>query len=99
MGVVTITREKARWRDRLRAYEVRIDGKNVASLTSGGTINVQLDPGVHKLQLALDWCSSAEFELDGSTDHLMHCKAGGSAVMALIDIVFRPKQYISLEMV
>lgn len=99
MGFVTITREKAPWRDRLRAYEVLLDGKSVGSLRAGGTLDLPLQPGVHRLQLKLDWCSSPEFELDGSTEHLLHCKPGGSALMALIDIIFRPNRYISLEMV
>jgi hypothetical protein len=99
MGYVTITREKAPWRDRLRAYEVLLDDRKVGSLRSGETLNLRLEPGVHRLKLKLDWCSSPEFELDGSTEHLLHCKAGGSALMALIDIIFRPNKYISLEMV
>jgi hypothetical protein len=97
MGSITLTREKARWRDRARAYKLKIDGVEAGAVRSGETLAVPLAPGMHRVQLALDWCTSPELQLDGDRDHALRCKAGGHSFMAGVDIVFRSDRYIALE--
>ena len=99
MGSITLTRDKARWRDRARAYKLNVDGVEVGAIRSGQTITVPLEPGMHRVALALDWCTSPELQLSGDADHALRCKAGGHSFMAGVDIIFRSNRYISLEKV
>ena len=97
MGSVTITREKAAWRDRARAYVVKINGVAAGSLKPGEMAVIPLEPGLHRVRVDLDWCSSPELSLSGAEEHALRCKAGGSALRAAFDTIFRPNKYISLE--
>ena len=97
MGSVTVSREKAAWRDRVRAYDLKVDGGKVGSVKSGSTLTVPLTPGTHIVRMTIDWCSSKELSLDGSMDHQLFCKAGGSSRSAILDILFGRNEYISLE--
>jgi hypothetical protein len=97
MGSITITREKARWRDRARAYKLKIDGAEAGEIRSGETLRVPLASGMHRVGLSLDWCTSPELQLSGDQDHVLRCAAGGNSLMAGIDVIFRPNRYIALE--
>jgi hypothetical protein len=45
--------------DRLRAYDVILDGKKVDNIKDGETRELTVSPGQHTLTLGLDWCALA----------------------------------------
>ena len=96
MGSVTIERQKAVWRDRARAYSVNIDGRRVGKLASGETATFALLPGPHKVRMKIDWCGSQSLTVDGREDTRLVCSAGGSSLLVIFDVLFRPGRYISL---
>lgn len=69
-----ILRRKAEWLNRLRGYRVFIDGKEINRIKSGSSEEYPVEPGVHKIQCKLDWCSSREFDVEikqGETSYLL----------------------------
>ena len=60
-------------------------------------MTVPLTPGMHRVRMTIDWCGSKELNLDGSMDHQLRCKANGSSLFVLFDIIFRTSDYIKLE--
>ena len=94
---MTIERRKAVWRDRVRTYHVVIDGERVGKIASDETVQFELSPGAHLVQMKIDWCGSPTLTVDGGQDTRLTCDAGGAAFGALFDILFRRNRYIALE--
>jgi hypothetical protein len=44
--------------DRLRAYNIILDGRKVGPVKSGEAIDIAMEPGTHAAMLKIDWCSS-----------------------------------------
>lgn len=97
MGTLTIERSTGFYRDRLRAYAVKINGERRGEIKHGETLTFELTAGDHSVRLAIDWCSSPKIVVAGDADTVLICKPASSAFMAIIDVLFRPTQYISLE--
>lgn len=97
MGTLTVTRKAGGWRDRARAYTLEVDGVAVGKVGNGKTVSVALSPGSHRVQLRIDWCASPVVIVDGGRDEKLVCEPGGNSLMALIDVLFRPGDYINLE--
>jgi hypothetical protein len=63
MPKLTISRSKA-FRDRLRAYQIFLDGKQVGKVRAGRRLEVEVSPGRHQVVAKIDWCSSPAVEVD-----------------------------------
>jgi hypothetical protein len=61
---IRITREGGYRADRVRAYRVFLDKKKVAAIHEAESEELELTPGVHKLQFRIDFCRSRTLELD-----------------------------------
>ncbi|MBD3728608.1 MAG: hypothetical protein IE933_02775 [Sphingomonadales bacterium] len=97
MGTLTVHRERALWRDCLRAYTVEVDGEPVATIGAGKQVALTLEPGPHAVRLTIDWCSSPTLEVSGAEDTQLVAGTGGNSLTAPFDIVLRQRDYISLE--
>ena len=42
--------------DRMRAYKVILDGKEVTKIRNGQQIELDVAPGNHEVYLKIDWC-------------------------------------------
>jgi hypothetical protein len=51
-----------------RAFKVVLDGKAVARIKNGETIELDLAPGDHSLLLKIDWCRSNIVELTADSE-------------------------------
>lgn len=63
MATRIILNRKNEWRNRARGFKVWIDGKEAGTIADGGSEAFPVEPGTHKLQCKIDWCSSTELEL------------------------------------
>jgi len=61
--VIRIRRERRGYRDSIRAYKVHIDGQAVGAVRRGQTQDFQVGPGVHGVQLTVDWCGSPRYSV------------------------------------
>lgn len=74
MASITVTRDSG-YADALRAYAVKINGKEVGRLEPGQSATYPVTPGNHTLQAAIDWC--------GSKPVAVSVQAGESAAFSL----------------
>jgi hypothetical protein len=59
-AVLRLTRLASPFRDRFRAYRVLLDGKETRRLVFGETVEIEVEPGQHRLQIRIDWSGSNE---------------------------------------
>ena len=74
-----------------------MDGQRVGKLRRGKTLELSVVPGVHGLQLSVDWCSSRLYAIRLADDQLaeFYCKPAGS-FWELWRIVVNVHEYIEL---
>ena len=59
------------WFDRLRSYQILLDGKKIGAIKNGEKISFDISEGNHQLYLKIDWCrsNSIDFENYGKDIH------------------------------
>lgn len=62
-STIALTRARGGWRDRLRRYQVIIDGNHVASIRHGERLDLMVTPGQHTVSLRISWASSAALDV------------------------------------
>lgn len=68
MAEIILTRSDGFKTDRLRAYQVYVDGNKVGRIKAGQSERFGLPPGRHRLQLKQDWASSEKLLVDLGAD-------------------------------
>jgi hypothetical protein len=87
MGTLVVRRVESGSRDRLRAYKVLIDEREVGRLKRGESATLELSPGSHTVQVAIDWKRSARVDVSGDGDYTFRCRPGGGAFTGLRDLL------------
>ncbi len=97
--MLIISREKSYWGDILRKYNVMVDDQCVAQVENGGTVQVDIAPGRHKLWVAIDWCRSPKLEIDIADDEdlTFQCGPNGQPFLAIIYVTFLYASYLHLK--
>ena len=88
--MLIISREKSHWGDILRKYNIMVDGQRVAQIENGGTVQIDIPPGRHKLWVAIDWCRSLKLDIDISDDEdqTFQCALNAPSFLAIIYVTF-----------
>src|SRR6266478_2017182 len=97
-------RRTTSYADRLRAYEVNLDGVAVGSVRARREVTLPVSAGKHSLLLRIDWCDSPQIDFDArpGEEVLFECGsslAGWRLLLGLFFIIFRTKQYLWLRRV
>ena len=87
VGTLVVRRVESGSRDRLRAYKVLIDEREVGRLKRGQSATFELSPGCHTVQVVIDWKRSGSFDVPGDADYTFRCGPGGGAFKALGDLL------------
>jgi len=90
-------REPVAWVDRLRAYTLLVDGEARGRIGQGETLEIELAPGDHIVQMQIDWATSAELVVDGGRDVALRCRANANPFLVLLYITIWRHDYIRLE--
>ncbi len=72
MATVHIHRAKAKWKDRIRAYKIVVDGDEVAEIRNGESVSLELSPGQHEIHAKIDWTKSNPVVVALSAGHSVH---------------------------
>lgn len=101
MASITVKRDSG-YADALRAYAVRIDGKEVGKLMPGESATYRVTPGSHTLQASIDWCGSKAIPVsvrDGENRAFsLHSALRGLWIfLALWYVVFDRSGYLELK--
>ncbi|MDM8000794.1 MAG: hypothetical protein QUS33_12610, partial [Dehalococcoidia bacterium] len=99
-GVIRISRREEH-RDSLRPYRVVLDGRVVADIWEGQTIDVDAQPGDHLLHLKIDWCRSNIVRLQVGKERIdFECGSslrGTRIVLAMLYVTVLWNRYIWLR--
>lgn len=96
---ITLSRDSG-WTDRIRKYNILIDGKVAAEIGNGETITLPVSPGIHTVQARLDWARSPALTFNtegGSTRFRVLSNLRGWRVMLAVIYAFLPMLWIRLE--
>ena len=63
--------------NRIRDYQVYVDGAKLGVIANGATKEFEVLPGRHTLQCRIDWCSSPTVEFDMSVDTIKIFEVSG----------------------
>lgn len=101
MASLTITRDSG-YADRLRAYQVVLDGERIGEIRNGETKEFSIASGKHVLSLKIDWCGSetAEFVVTPEEKPVFQVKSGlrgNRAYLSLWYVLFARNSYLVLE--
>ena len=69
-ATVRVTRAPEGFADLMRSYAVVLDGHEVAKLRRGESWEFRIRPGIHRLQMRIDWSGSPELEFTVAADHV-----------------------------
>ncbi len=96
-AVIQLTRARGPYRDSLRSYLVWLDGGLVGKISRGKTLAFSVVPGVHGLQLTIDWASSRPYAFRLADDQTaeFYCKPAG-AFYEVWRGLFAANEYIEL---
>jgi len=89
-GVVTVRRLPAPSRDRLRAYNVVLDGAAVGAVRDGDVIHCPTPAGDHVIRITIDWSGSLPltFSLAAGETVAFECEPSvGGPSAAILDLV------------
>ena len=96
---IVVRRPVEGYRDLIRAYQIRVDGRPVGKLKRGEEQIIDVSPGEHDVRMHIDWCSSPAVRIrvgPGETITL-RTRPNPDAGPAIWAITFGRGQYIALE--
>lgn len=101
-ALILLERTRGGYVDRLRSYEVILDGRRAASIARGQSLTLEAEAGHHTLHLRIDWCRSPSVDLDLSAAQEVHirCWPNGRPTLKLFYwVTFGRSRYIGIELV
>jgi hypothetical protein len=101
LAVVKIVRDSG-YADRVRDYDVILDGNKVGKIGNGETIEFPVSNGRHDLSLKIDWCGSKVIRFTAAEKDVFTFDAesnlrGPALVGALWRAIFARNSWISLK--
>jgi hypothetical protein len=98
--MINIKREST-YADKLRSYNVELDGVIIGEIADGESKAFQVEPGEHTLRLKIDWLKSNEVQFEASDDVIEFiCSNGLGGVkdwFVIFYLMFMPNRYIRLK--
>jgi hypothetical protein len=97
-GAIQLSRAQGGYRDLLRRYAVLIDEVQAGRIGRGQTLRFDVSPGLHELQLKIDWCFSTRLttEVEPGDSVYFACSPSGDASEGLAAVTANKGDYISL---
>jgi hypothetical protein len=90
--------------DMLRSYAILVDGKPVATIRRGQTIEVELPSGRHRITSMIDWARSNPVELEARSEGVYHLEVGSNLrawrlLLAILYVTVWRDRYLYLKIV
>jgi len=102
-ALIEVKRESA-YADKLRDYQVELDGKVIGSIGDGESKTFKTTEGIHTLQLRIDWAKSNTLQLKTTEQDTVHFRCssrlkGASVLLASVYALLLSHKYIVLEQI
>lgn len=96
---IVIRRVASRWQDRLRDYKVVVDGRVVARVANGREVTVAVEPGRHKVHMAIDWARSRPLDVELTAEQSIRLECGPNVppLLALIYVTVLFRRWVWLR--
>jgi hypothetical protein len=100
-AMIVLSRKRRAYRDGLRKYLVMLDGKQVAKVRRGETVEIPVASGRHEIHLKIDWCRSPSIEFDAHAGEVikLFVEPAGPVSDGLNDVLHESGGYIDLTRV
>lgn len=87
-ATVRVTRDRARSKDRRRAYDIWVDGLQVGQVLRGETKELSVEPGGHTLSVSVDFEHSRKWECGLTADDMVSfiCRSRGKKSDGNLDL-------------
>jgi len=98
-AAIHVDRQAGGYTDRARAYKVLVDGEKRGAVKQGEGVEIEVDPGPHRVQMKVDWAGSPTLEVnlaEGERAEFV-CAPNASPLTAVFYAFFRRSDYIRLE--
>lgn len=89
MTTLQVTRPRE-WQNKLRKYQLYVDGEKVGDIANGETKDFILPEGLHTVVAKIDWCSSPELTFNLKDGDVQYVKVASSKVMQLASLIVLP---------
>lgn len=100
MTTLRVQRDKG-WTDKLRNYQVLLDGVKIGELAEGAELLHQIEVGRHVIEATIDQCGSQPFtfeaDSEGVTVTVRSALRGWRVFLSLFYIVFNRRGYLIVE--
>jgi hypothetical protein len=85
--------------DRIRKYQILVDGTELGTIKNGETVSLPIQPGRHEVKLKIDWAYSPPLEIDAPPGGTVKLRARPKAnpLTALYYTLVAKEQYLLLE--
>jgi hypothetical protein len=90
-------REPVARADRFLAYRLMVDGAPRGNVKQGETLEIDLPPGDHHVQMKIDWATSPELVVSGDRDVDLRCRGNANPFLIFLYISIWHRRYIRLE--
>jgi hypothetical protein len=82
--------------DMLRAYEIFVDGSPRGTIRQKQSVDIEVEPGRHRVQLRIAWCSSPELEVDAAGEVRLRCRSNVKPFRMVHALQFQKDDWIRL---
>lgn len=100
--MIRVERESG-YADKLRSYEVELDGVIVGEIADGQSKSFDVAPGTHTLRMKISWAGSNKITFTSANETItFKCASrmkGARAWLAIVYVLFLPHKYIELKRV
>lgn len=99
MAELIVKRRAAWYQDRMRDYIVLVDGSERGRVGNDAEVRVHVEPGRHRVQLKIDWCSSPAIDVDVPEGgaQVLDCGPNATPLTAFFYVIFRTGHYLALQ--
>ncbi len=102
MITVTVQRGTS-YADRLRDYQLELDGVVIGRVSRESSLTVQVQPGRHRLRAKIDWCSSNTVTFEAADNETVVFDVASSLqgwrVVGALFALFAPRRWLTLQRV
>lgn len=99
-GQIIVSRT-SQYANSLRKVKILLDGELTAAIANGQTLALDVDPGPHVVEAALDWARTEPLRLEVKPGQVSRVETGCSLVgwrlLLAIIYAFRPRHYLFLR--
>jgi hypothetical protein len=89
----------SKFTDRIRSYQVFVDGEEVGKIKNGEHATFSVAPGRHEVKLKIDWTESPPVTIDASPGGSVRltCSPRANPFTAMYYILFARTKYLRLD--